>query len=131
MTTPQANPHGLMTIGAVAAHNIVALLNLDPKHVGTVEQAIKDEINALSSHFTLAVADVATQHEVAEAAAKKDMEDFVAATKAREVAAVAAFNAKVGEIKSTYSFLDANKGKIVGVVFAAYIAGGLSYALFG
>lgn len=99
---PQANPNGLMTIGAVAAHNIAALLNLDVSHVGTIEQAIKDEINAMSSHFTLAIADVNTQYEAS-----------IAQAKIRETEAIAAFNAKVAEIKSTFTFVKANKPGIV------------------
>lgn len=74
----QANPEGLMPIGSVAAHNIAAFLNLDAKHVGTIEQAIKDEIGAMSSHFTLAIADVQTQYEVETAKLKKDYSEAVA-----------------------------------------------------
>lgn len=68
----QAQPEGLMSIGSVAAHNIAAFLNLDAKHVGAIEQAIKDEIGAMSSHFTLAIADVQTQYEVEVAKIKSD-----------------------------------------------------------
>lgn len=83
----QAQEGGLMSIGSVAAHNIVAFLNLDAKHVGTVEQAIKDEISAMSSHFTLAIADVQTQYEV-----------------------------EVAKIKSTFNYVKANKALVSGVL---------------
>lgn len=90
----QANPSGLMSIGSVAAHNIAAILNLPAEHIGTIEQAIKDEINAMSSHFTLAVADVQTQYEV-----------------------------EVAKIKADFNWVKANKGKIAGVLSAALSAG--------
>lgn len=92
----QANPSGLMSIGAVAAHNIAAILNLPAEHIGTIEQAIKDEINAMSSHFTLAVADVQTQYEV-----------------------------EVAKIKSTFNWVKANKvlvGVTAGVDFLLGVA---------
>ena len=90
----QANPNGLMPIGAVAAHNIAAILNLPAEHIGTIETAIKDEINAMSSHFTLATADVQTQYEV-----------------------------EVAKIKADFVWVKANKGKIVAVVVAAVLVG--------
>lgn len=85
----QANPNGLMSIGAVAAHNIAAVLNLSTEHVGTIEQAIKDEIGAMSSHFTLAVADVQTQYEVEVAKVKSDFR-WAATNKAKIAAVVSA-----------------------------------------
>lgn len=87
----QANPQGLMSIGTVAAHNIAAAVGLDASHVGTIEQAIKDEINAMSSHFTLAVADVQTQYEV-----------------------------EVTKIKSVYKFAEENLGKLIGIGVVLY-----------
>ena len=59
-----AQAGGLMKIGEVAARNIALALNLGEEHVATIETAIKDEINAMSSHFTLAFADIQTQYEV-------------------------------------------------------------------
>ena len=93
----QANPNGLMSIGAVAAHNIAAVLNLPAENVGTIEQAIKDEINAMSSHFTLAVADVQTQYEV-----------------------------EVAKIKSAFTYVSANKAKIASALAAALSLGALA-----
>lgn len=91
-----------MTIGAVAAHNLAAILNLDVSHVGTIEQAIKDEIGAMSTHFTLAMADVQTQYEAETLKLKRDYEIAV----------------------STFSYVKANTGKIVGVLSAvATVAG--------
>ena len=84
---PQASSAGLMPIGAVAAHNIAALLNLPQEHVGTIEKAIKDEISAMSSHFTLAIADVQTQYEI-----------------------------EVAKIKSDFVWLKANKPKVAAVL---------------
>ena len=93
----QANPSGLMSIGTVAAHNIAAVLNLPAENVGTIEQAIKDEINAMSSHFTLAVADVQTQYEV-----------------------------EVAKIKSAFTYVSANKVKIAAIVSAVGMIGALA-----
>lgn len=99
----QANPNGLMHIGAVAAHNIAAFLNLDVKHVGVIEQAIKDEINAMSSHFALAMRDVSDQYEM-----------------------------DVAKIKSTYTYVSANKGLVaiaLGTVWLFGLASGLIAAV--
>lgn len=54
----------LMTIGAVAAANIANALELPADKVPMIEQAIKDEIDALSSHFILAFADIQAQYEL-------------------------------------------------------------------
>jgi hypothetical protein len=91
---PQANPGGLMSIGQVAARNIAAYLNLSDEHVGTIEKAIRDEIQAMSSHFTLAFADMQTQYE-------QDL----------------------AKVKSTFSFVDANKRVVVGTLAAVATAG--------
>lgn len=121
---PQANPNGLMHIGAVAAYNIVAALDLPAAHVGTVEQAIKDEINAMSSHFTLAIADVQTQYEAEVLKLTREKDDFITATKARETQAVAAFQKAVADIKSDFNWVENNQGKVA-VVSTALIAVGL------
>lgn len=73
----QAQPGQLMKIGEIAARNIAQVLSLEEKHVSTIEHAIKDEINAMSSHFTLAFADIQTQYEI-EVAKIKSSFNFVA-----------------------------------------------------
>lgn len=88
------NPNGLMPIGAVAAHNIAQSLNLGVDAVGPIETAIRDEINAMSSHFTLAVADVQTQYEV-----------------------------EVAKIKSTYTYVEANVWKVLAIVAGVFALG--------
>ena len=85
--TPQATGQ-LIDIGTVAAANIAKALGVEEKHVGTIKQAIRDEINAMSSHFTLAVSDVQTQYE-----------------------------AELNRIRSTFSYVAANK-VLVGVTLA-------------
>lgn len=92
----QANPNGLMPIGAVAAHNIAALLNLPAEHIGTIEQAIKDEINAMSSHFTLAVADVQTQYELEVTKFKAEAVQVAASLKASYDKTIAEVRASFG-----------------------------------
>lgn len=93
----QANPNGLMSIGAVAAHNIAAMLNLDTKHIGTIEQAIKDEINAMSSHFTLAIADVQTQYELEVTKLKAEAVEVAATLKA-------SYDKTIAELRSSMGF---------------------------
>ena len=100
----QAQPGQLISIGEVAARNIASVLNLPAEHIKTIEGAIRDEIQAMSSHFTLAVADVQTAHEVAEATMKKEYE------------------ASVAEIKDSFNWLKANRytvGVVTGLVAGA------------
>lgn len=101
----------LMTLGTVAAKNIAAHLGT-PEAWPEIETAIKDEIDMLSSHFTLAFADVSTAHEVAEAKLKADFDAALAD-------AIARFHAKVSDIKSTFRYVRAN------IVFVALYSAGL------
>jgi hypothetical protein len=108
MSVPQAAPGQLVDIGTVAAANIVKRLELATGKseaeaaivTNTVKRAIADEINAMSSHFTLAVADVQTQYE-----------------------------AEVLKIKSAFTYVKANKGVVAvwgAVVFLLGLAAGLA-----
>lgn len=126
----QANPNGLMHLGAIASHNIAQALALAPEAAATIETAIRDEINAMSSHFTLVFADIQTQYEVEVAKLKQEKDDFITAAKARETQAVAAFQKAVAGIKSDFVWLEANKVKVF-VVGAALVALGalLAYVL--
>ena len=72
----------LMDIGTVAAHNIAASLGQGEDKVVLIRDAIRDEISAMSSHFSLAIADVQTQYEAEVLKAKKDYAAAVAAVKA-------------------------------------------------
>lgn len=99
---PQAQAGGLMKIGTIAAHNIVAAAALPADQVSMVEGAIKDEINAMSSHFTLAMADIQTQYEV-----------------------------ELAKIKSDFVWLNANKGKVVVVGSALLSVGALAGIIVG
>lgn len=83
----------LMKIGEVAAQNIAAATGMTG-HVKVIEQAIADEINAMSSHFTLAFADIQTQYEI----------DLKA-------------------IKSTYSFAKANWRNILKAAILVFLLG--------
>lgn len=92
----QADPSQLHPIGKVAALNIVRALELSEKDAPKIERAIADEIQAMSSHFTLAMADVQTQYEV-----------------------------EVLKIKSTYSFIDAHKLLVNGVLVGVFLLGAI------
>jgi len=83
----------LMSIGTVAAHNIAQALELPVERIPVIEQAIKDEVSAMSSHFTMAYADIQTNYEI-----------------------------ELAKIKSTFTYLKANWGVALlftGVVFFA------------
>lgn len=71
----------LIDIGTVAAHNISNQLGLAETAVPIVRQAIRDEISAMSSHFTLAVADTQTAFEVETNTLKAKFASDVAAAK--------------------------------------------------
>lgn len=53
----------VVTIGTVAARNLARALQLPDSAVPEIELAIADEIQALSSHFALTLADVRTQYD--------------------------------------------------------------------
>lgn len=57
-----------MSIGTVAASNIAKALELPDDRVPAIEQAIQDEIDAMSAHFTLTFVDISEQyqHELAQ-----------------------------------------------------------------
>ena len=89
-----AAPGQLVKIGTVAAANIVKRLGMAETAVDTVEKAIADEINAMSAHFSLAVADVQTQYE-----------------------------AEVLKIKSTFSYIKANRSVVAYTLGFAFVFG--------
>lgn len=101
------NQGGLMTIGALASKNIAAAINASQDFAPCIERAIKDEITALSSHFSLALADVQTTHEVNEATLKKD------------------YDARVAVIESTYRYVKAHKPEVFGALFIAFVLGAI------
>ncbi len=95
MTDQVAVPRGqLVKIGTVAAANIVKRLGLAASAVDSVEHAIADEINAMSAHFTLAVADVQTQYEV-----------------------------ELARIKSAWNYLEANRAIVILTLAIAFVGG--------
>src|SRR5581483_11076076 len=100
---PSAQAGGLMRIGEVAARNIALALNLGEEHVSNIEQAIKDEIAAMSSHFTLAVSDLGTQFELLDAK----------------------YKAELAQIKSGFTYVKANKLLVAGVSVALLLVGGV------
>lgn len=117
MSTPQpvqANAPQIVEIGEVAAANIVKRLKLAAgkpeaevaKVVTEVKNAIRDEINAMSSHFTLAVHDVQTQYEAETLKLKAEYEKAVA------------------EITGAFSYVKANRGKVAAVLSAVAVVAG-------
>ena len=107
--SPAPAPQGqLVEIGEVAARNVVARLKLDAGKseadvagiVSSVKNAIRDEINAMSSHFTLAVHDVQTQYEAETLKLKTEYEKAVA------------------DIRSDFNWVKANRVKIAAAVSA-------------
>jgi hypothetical protein len=75
--SPKALAGDLADIGTVAAANVVKALQLDEHHIPLVKHAIRDEINAMSSHFTLAFADIQTQYEAAVYQAKLEYQKAI------------------------------------------------------
>lgn len=97
----------IIDIGTVAAHNIAQAIGVGEEHVEAIRQAIRDEISAMSSHFTLAVADVETHYEV---------EVNKLQTK---------FAADVAAIKADFVWLKANKLKVTAVAAVVVFVGAL------
>lgn len=65
MAEKESAPNGqLMDIGTVAAMNIRMALGLAEGSVPVIKRAIQDEISAMSSHFTLAVAEANDSYEM-------------------------------------------------------------------
>lgn len=71
-----AKAEDIHPIGRIAAANIAASTGLDAK---LVEQAIADEIQLMSSHFTMAFADIQTNYEAELLKLKRSVAGRVAA----------------------------------------------------
>lgn len=135
------DPNGqLMDIGTVAAANIARALELEESKVPVIREAIRDEISAMSSHFTLAFGDIQTAQEVA----LKKVEDENAAVHAqlREnsdalrkqysanvVKLRSDFDATVKEIRSTFTFVKAYPVQLSTVGVAVFLFGVLAALL--
>lgn len=120
---PSAATGQLMDIGTVAAHNIALAIGAADEHVQTIKNAIRDEIQAMSSHFTLAVADLGTQYEADVLKLKQEKDDFITAAKAREAQYLASAKAEIAKIKSAFSYVEANRGKVLAVLAAVVALG--------
>lgn len=95
----------LIDIGTVAAHNIAQAIGAHEAAVPQIRNAIRDEISAMSSHFTLAVADVQTAYEVETNKLKSK------------------YAADLAVVKSDFAFLEAHK-PFFAVVIAVAVAVG-------
>lgn len=73
------NPVDVVDIGTVAAANIAKAINAHPDTIPSIKKAIADEINAMSSHFTLAFADIQTQYDAAVYQAKLEYQKAIGA----------------------------------------------------
>lgn len=69
----------VVDIGTVSAANIAKAINAHPDTIPWIKKAIADEINAMSSHFTLAFADIQTQYEAAVYQAKLEYQKAIGA----------------------------------------------------
>lgn len=106
----------LMDIGTVAAHNIANALGLGEDKVLTIRNAIRDEISAMGSHFSLAVADVQTGYEVEVNKLAAKYNEATGAIKAEADKAIAT-------AKSDATFLKAHKPFFSSVVGVSLIVG--------
>lgn len=52
----------LMDLSTVAAHNIIAVLGLPEESLEATRSAIKDEIDSISTHFAMLIADMQSAH---------------------------------------------------------------------
>lgn len=82
----------LMDIGTVAAHNIAQIIGAGEDKIGEIRNAIRDEISAMSSHFSLSMLDVQDQYELEVKKLKAEFESKVTGT---VQAATAAIHAKL------------------------------------
>lgn len=122
------NPDEVVSLGTVAAQNIAARLGIEnPKEIDDIRIAISDEMNTMGSHFTLAFADIQAQYEHNVLEAKKSYEAAITRCAADADARVdkyrGAFNNAIAEIESTFSFFEANAGKIIVVLAAVFALG--------
>lgn len=129
------NPDEVVSLGTVAAQNIAARLGIEnPKEIDDIRIAISDEMNTMGSHFTLAFADIQAQYEHNVLEAKKSYEAAVTRCAANVDEAYTnadarvdqyreAFNNAITEIESTFSFFEANAGKIIVVLAAVFALG--------
>lgn len=76
---PQADASQVVELGTVAAANVAKAINAHPDAIPSIKKAIADEINAMSSHFTLAFADIQTQYEAAVYQAKLEYQKAIGA----------------------------------------------------
>lgn len=123
-TPTPAEGSELMDIGTVAAHNIAQAIGAGEDKVIAIRDAIRNEIQVMSSHFTSAVADVQTHFEVEKNKLEASVETTKSALIAQAKIDVDAFKAKLA---ADYSFLADHKLATIGVLVAAIVVG----ALFG
>jgi hypothetical protein len=97
-------PGQLMSIGYVAAHNVAQSIG-KPELANELEQAIKDEINAMSSHFTLAFADIQNEHELVQRKLKAE------------------YDAAVAEIQATWTYVRGNRLTVAAVLLGTLALG--------
>lgn len=127
-----AQPGQLMSIGAVAAQNIAQALGYDEAAAAKIETAIKEEIDAMATHFTLAFAEIGTQHEVAQIALKKDYDKALDEAIAKFQEKAGAIRREVDAVKtryenaiSTHNYVRSNWGRLVIIAAGIFSLGGI------
>ena len=95
----------LVTLATVAARNIAAALKVSSVHVPEIEQAIRDEIDVMSTHFALAFADVQQGAEEARATLAKE------------------YYRQLDEVKSVFSFVEENTWGVLLVACVVFVFG--------
>lgn len=109
--SPPAEQSQLMDIGTVAAHNIAQIIGAGEEKVGEIRQAIRDEISAMSSHFSLSMLDVQDHYELE---VKKLKAEFEAKVTGTVQAATSAIHAK---LQKRYAVIAGGVALLVGVVY--------------
>lgn len=116
------DPNGqLMDIGTVAAANIVRALDLAPTEANVVaaKKAIRDEVSAMSTHFTLAFADISTAHEVAETTMRERFAEHCNGMAKQ-------YEKDIAEFRSTFKYARENWTLISAVLAVSFLLGSLA-----
>lgn len=84
----------ILSLSTIAATNIAEAINAQPEKIPAIEQALKDEVDALGAHFTMMFSDL-----------------------------VHNFETEKEQIKSAFCFAEENIGKLVIVATVVYALG--------
>lgn len=114
------DPNGqLMDIGTVAAANIARALELREEHVPTIKHAIRDEVSAMSTHFTLAFADISTAHEIAETTMRDRFAEHCNGMAKQ-------YEKDIAEFRSTFKYARENWVLVSATLLVSFLLGSLA-----